>query len=212
VIAIKPLHELCAVDLMTRDVIVLTEQMSLRAAGTLLVSARSTGAPVVDDSGRCIGVLSTTDFLRLALNQEHPKQLPLPLSCSYETDCRLTDGEVVKLCTLPPGACAIQGKNGPGCTGLCICREPNSVLTDWQMVEVEKLPVDEVRCFMTPDPVTAVPETPIHTLARMMIDTHIHRVIIVDAEQKPVGIVSSTDLLALLAYPHDGPANDPSAE
>jgi CBS domain-containing protein len=53
---------------------------------------------------------------------------------------------------------------------------------------------------MTPDPVTAQPTTSIGVLARMMIDAHIHRVIIVDVERRPVGVVSSTDLLATLAY------------
>jgi CBS-domain-containing membrane protein len=33
----------------------------------------------------------------------------------------------------------------------------------------------------------------------MMIDAHIHRVIVLDEERKPVGIVSSTDLMAALA-------------
>ena len=36
-------------------------------------------------------------------------------------------------------------------------------------------------------------------LARRMIDVHIHRVIVVDQSGKPIGIVSSTDVLAALA-------------
>jgi CBS domain-containing protein len=34
----------------------------------------------------------------------------------------------------------------------------------------------------------------------MMIDAHIHRVIVVDEEERPIGIVSNTDVLAALAY------------
>jgi predicted transcriptional regulator len=44
------------------------------------------------------------------------------------------------------------------------------------------------------------PETPLHDLARKMIDAHIHRLIVVDKEEKPVGVVSSTNVLAALAY------------
>lgn len=36
-------------------------------------------------------------------------------------------------------------------------------------------------------------------LARMMTDAHLHRLVVVDAQGRPVGIVSSTDVLAALA-------------
>ena len=52
---------------------------------------------------------------------------------------------------------------------------------------------------MTADPVTALPTTQVRELARMMIDAHIHRIIIVDEEKRPVGVVSTTDVLAALA-------------
>jgi CBS-domain-containing membrane protein len=75
----------------------------------------------------------------------------------------------------------------------CVCSE-------WQVVEVENLPADEVGCFMTPDPVMVTPDTDITDLARMMLDAHIHRVIVVDKDRCPVGVVSTTDILAAVAY------------
>jgi CBS domain-containing protein len=207
----KHLWDLVASDLMTQKVVVLPDWMPLREGASTLLRAGSTGAPVVDAAGRCVGVLSTSDFLRLAAYRNRPPRTLRPLSCAFLTDNQLSDGETVTLCTLPHGTCSLQGQQKPGCLGLPICREPHGVSTEWQVVEVEKLPTDEVRCFMTPDPVTTGPGTSIHALARMMIDAHIHRVIIVDGEQKPVGIVSSTDLLAALAYPHDDSTSDPSA-
>jgi predicted transcriptional regulator len=33
----------------------------------------------------------------------------------------------------------------------------------------------------------------------MMMDAHIHRVIVVDSENRPIGVVSSTDILAAVA-------------
>jgi CBS domain-containing protein len=54
--------------------------------------------------------------------------------------------------------------------------------------------------YMTQDPVTVSPGTHISDLARMMTDAHIHRVIVVDGQNRPVGIVSSTDILAAVAY------------
>jgi CBS domain-containing protein len=79
------------------------------------------------------------------------------------------------------------------------------VLADWQVVDAEALPADEVRQYMTADPVAAAPDTPVRALARMMLDAHVHRVIVVDGGRRPVGVVSTTDVLAALAYAGDGP-------
>jgi CBS domain-containing protein len=49
------------------------------------------------------------------------------------------------------------------------------------------------------DPVTVPPTKPVRELARMMIDGHIHRIIVVDEQCRPVGMVSSTDILAVMA-------------
>jgi len=71
--------------------------------------------------------------------------------------------------------------------------------SDWQVFDSDELPPEEVGNFMTPDPVTTLPATHIGELARMMIDAHIHRIIIVDERNCPVGVVSSTDILAAVA-------------
>ena len=67
------------------------------------------------------------------------------------------------------------------------------------MGEVGELPDQAVRDYMTHDPVTVFVTATIGELARKMIDVHIHRVIVVDNSGKPIGIVSSTDLLAAMA-------------
>jgi CBS-domain-containing membrane protein len=69
----------------------------------------------------------------------------------------------------------------------------------WQIFEPDTLPQDAVRHYMTADPVTVTVSSRIGELAQMMLDARIHRVIVVDANQRPIGIVSSTDLLAALA-------------
>ena len=45
-----------------------------------------------------------------------------------------------------------------------------------------------------------VAATPIRELAREMSDADIHRVIVVDEQERPIGVVSSTDVLAAMAY------------
>jgi CBS domain-containing protein len=131
--------DLTVSQFMTREVITIPRDLLLQEAAQILTRSQVSGAPVVDAAGRCVGVLSATDFFRRA-----------------------------------------AGKGF----------EP--VLTA------------RVAEHMTPDPVAVSPTTPIRDLARMMIDAHIHRVIVVDPEQKPIGIVSSTDILAAVAYACSG--------
>ena len=199
----KPLSDLTAGDLMTREVVRLPEDTPLRDAARLLLQHQIGGAPVVDREGKCVGVFSSVDVLRLAERRADPTQPvapALPITCSFQRTHRTRDGNEVTLCTLPPGVCPIQ-RTRKGPEGEMIeCSQPHCVLVDWQMVEPEKLPADAVRRFMTADPVTARPDTPVRALARMMIDAHIHRVVVVDEKRVPVGVVSSTDLLAALAY------------
>ena len=199
----RVLAELTANDLMAEDIVLLPEDMPLRQAARLFLRNQIGGAPVVDSQGRCVGVLSSIDFLRMAERRAdvtNPAGPPLPITCSFQVKHRTADGRDVILCNLASGVCPIQVKQtGPEGEELLVCSQPHCVLVDWQVVELEKLPNDEVRQFMTADPVTVAPATSIRTLARMMIDAHIHRVIVVDEERQPIGIVSSTDLLAVLA-------------
>jgi CBS domain-containing protein len=68
--------------------------------------------------------------------------------------------------------------------------------SDWQVFEAEEEGAEKVGAYMTVDPVTTKPTTRMSDLARMMLDAHIHRVIVVDEQNRPVGVVSSTDILA----------------
>jgi CBS-domain-containing membrane protein len=79
-----------------------------------------------------------------------------------------------------------------------LCLRPPGEIGDGQQV-AEELPADAVGRYMTTDVVTAGPQTPLPELARMMVDAHIHRVTVVDEQGRPVGIVSSTDVLAAVA-------------
>lgn len=193
----RSLSDLTACDVMSRNVVRLPQNLPLRDAARLLKQHQIGGAPVVNTQDQCVGVLSATDFLRLA--EPRPGAVR-PVRCAFQAKQVGTDGQELTLCTLPPGVCPVQVKqSGPSGEVVTVCGQPHCVLADWQLVDVESLPHDEIRRFMTPDPVMAKPLTPVRTLARMMIDAHVHRVIVVDEARRPIGIVSSTDLLAVLA-------------
>jgi len=147
----KPLHSLTAEDLMTATVVTIPVNMSLRCAARTLTRAGVSGAPVVDETGRCVGVLSTTDFLKLAGFEHQPGPFAPQVEC------------------------------------------------DWQVPDPDEVPDDDVRTLMTADPVTVGRQTLLGDLARRMLDAHIHRVIVDDGKGRPVGIVSTIDVLAAVA-------------
>jgi tRNA nucleotidyltransferase (CCA-adding enzyme) len=151
----KPLLALTANDLMSTPVTMIPREMSIESAARLLRRADVSGAPVVDDYGRCIGVVSAGDFVAWAAEPDRPDWHP---------------------------------HGNPGCAHAA-----------WQMMEIDDLPKGEVQQLMTGDPVTASPNTSIGDLARQMVDAHIHRVVVVDKENRPKGIVSTTDILVAIA-------------
>jgi CBS-domain-containing membrane protein len=148
----KTLFDLTAEDVMSQDVLTIPAGMSVRAAAHRLAQAGVSGAPVVDDWGRCLGVLSKTDLVRYIERGPRP--------------------------AMP---------------------NPSSPISDWQMMDLDALPGDNVTSFMTPAKVTTQRNTRIGELARIMYDSHIHRVLITDCAGKVVGIVSPMDILAALA-------------
>jgi CBS domain-containing protein len=102
------------------------------------------------DDGRCIGVLSSSDFVTWA------------------------------------------GKDGNG--------KAIHFLAPWgEMIDIDDSPDNEIRHYMTAQPVTVAPTAPLGGLAQKMVDAHIHRVLVVVDESRPQGIVTSTDILAAVA-------------
>jgi CBS domain-containing protein len=146
--ASKPILALTAGDLMTTPVTTIPESMTLREAAQLLSRSNISGAPVLDREGRCLGVLSSHDFVTWA------------------------------------------GKGG----------KEISFLAPWgEMINVEDAPDNAMRHYMTAQPVTVTPTTPIGELAQMMIDVHIHRILVVVDHDQPCGIVTTTDIVAAVA-------------
>jgi CBS domain-containing protein len=199
-IATKPLSALTAGEVMSREIVTISQDIRLRDAAQRLAAAGVHGAPVVDGTGRCVGILSVSDIARWVA------RLPAPPAGAFRTCpyCELgrgAAGQNVAVCKLAPGACVVQRQEaGPGGELLTTCAAPFGVCVgEWQILEPEALPSGFVREQMTADPVMAPADTPLGKLARMMIDASVHRVIIVDVGRRPVGIVSCTDLIAAIA-------------
>jgi predicted transcriptional regulator len=151
VTAAKPLFALTAADLMSQPLVLIPQEMSLAGAAHLLTQAQVSGAPVVDGEGRCIGVISATDFVHLAE----------------------------------------QGRGS-----VCGCAD---IYQSWTIVESEEENAETVQNFMCADPVLIAPNTNLGDLARMMLEAHIHRLIVARDDGRPIGVVTSTDILAAVA-------------
>jgi CBS-domain-containing membrane protein len=200
----KPFAALTAGDLMSRDLVLVRRDMILREAATLLERAQVSGAPVVDAAGRCVGLVSSADFLRWAA-QEHPTfPSDLPRTCSYQHVFRAADGSLEVRCTLPPGTCAVQRPGDLSGGPEPVCTMPHAVLADWQVVQSAELPPAAVGDCMTKDFTTATPDVRIGVLAQRMLAAGVHCLVVVDAQQRPVGLVSTTDVLAALVRSDDG--------
>jgi CBS domain-containing protein len=147
--AVKRFLALTAADLMTVPVRTIPQEMPLREAARLLHRANISGAPVVDGEGRCVGVLSSSDFVTWAGKAEADSV------------------------------------------------EAASFIAPWgELISIEESADHEIRRYMTAEPVTAAPTDPVGELAQTMADYHIHRVLVVGQDNRPCGIVTSTDVLA----------------
>jgi CBS domain-containing protein len=62
----------------------------------------------------------------------------------------------------------------------------------------------KVRHLMSRPAVTVHLATTVQRAARLMLDEHIHRVVVVDEEGGPVGVLTSTDLLRAILGDEDG--------
>jgi CBS domain-containing protein len=164
----RPLTGLCAADIMSQSVVMIPREMSLQGAARMLALAGVTGAPVVDAAGRCIGVLSATDFMNW-VKEDHKND--------------------------PTNHCG-----GPLCTS-------------WQIPEDADDANGCVESYMTKDPVLVTANVKIGELARMMMDAHIHRLIVVDRiTGRPIGVVSSMDILAAVARADRGTPDECDSE
>ncbi len=65
-IAVDRLMTLKVKDVMTRKVICVAKNQRLSDAAGLFLEKGISGAPVIDEHGRCVGVLSAIDYVRRA--------------------------------------------------------------------------------------------------------------------------------------------------
>jgi CBS domain-containing protein len=104
--ATKRLLALTAADLMTTPVMTIPQGASLREAARLLCGSDISGAPVVDLHGRCIGVLSSRDFVTWAGKEGKPISFIAPwgelIDVEGEPDNEIRHYMTVEVITVAP--------------------------------------------------------------------------------------------------------------
>lgn len=149
--AIERLQNMRVAQIMATDVISVHEDQAMCEAAQLFKNCGITGAPVVDSLGRCVGVLSATDYVESKLEEK----------------C--------------------------GCVTHVATSYDRSGLT-----RVEVLDNECVRAHMSPKVQTIREHSSIVAAGRLMCEGHIHRLIVVDRQGRPVGVVTSLDLVSAL--------------
>ena len=89
------LNDLTAAHVMREDVVAVEKQAAVQDAVRLMGENRVTGVPVVDSRRRCVGVISSTDILKL--QQEDPE---LKAARYYDPDTLSWESIPAKLPTL----------------------------------------------------------------------------------------------------------------
>jgi CBS domain-containing protein len=154
--AIERLLSLRVADIMNRNVVTIPASASLTDAARVLRENDITGAPVVDDQGRCVGVLSNSDI-------------------AFRESIR-----------------PASGNSAP---------DPNQVLVRTspdESYQTESLIDERAESHMSPLIQTLSPQAPLLNAARALCEQHIHRLVIVGEDHRPIGIVSSLDIVAAL--------------
>jgi CBS domain-containing protein len=149
--------ELKAKDVMTSDPVTVGPATKISELARVLGDHEISGAPVVDQQGRVIGVVSKTDLIRRCAQGIND----IPPACLFEVLCEQDEDDGASQALPEPLVC--------------------------------------VGDFMTEDPLTVTPEISARTIGGLMADRRVHRVIVVDEESFPIGIITSLDLLRALS-------------
>jgi len=70
--------KLAAKDIMNSHVVSITDTMDLREVATIFIEEGITGAPVVDEMGHLVGVISQSDLVEYELATEHELTVEAP--------------------------------------------------------------------------------------------------------------------------------------
>jgi CBS domain-containing protein len=173
------MRPITAADLMNPKVLAVRDDMTLRELAAFLIRNQITGAPVEDGGGRLVGVVSTVDIAEAVLaGQEEASG----------------DGEA-------ESGAAAGAMAGAGGDIAFFAQDWEEEPDEEDLAELQLAEGDEddllVRDIMTPAVYSVAEDATVSEVASRMLDSHVHR-LLVTREDRPVGIITTSDLLGLL--------------
>lgn len=154
-------EKITAEQIMNPEVMTVRDDLTVAELAAFLIDQEISGAPVEDDRGNLVGVVSLSDIVRVASSG----------GSRYAPE-----------------------------------HDPSFYVRGWEesveAEDLESLHFDDegllVRDIMTPSVFSVEASTPVREVARSMMDSHLHRLLVV-RDGRVVGILSTSDMLGLLA-------------
>lgn len=144
-------------DVMTQNPITIGLQAALPEAIQILAEKRISGLPVVDESGKLLGIISETDLMWQETGITPPAYIMFLDSVIY-------------------------------------LQNPAAYNRDLHKVLGQT--VGEV---MSKNPITVPPDKPLKDAARLMNEKNVHRLPVLDSEDKVIGILTRGDIVRAMA-------------
>jgi CBS domain-containing protein len=162
-------------EIMQRQVVTVTPDTSVRSLLKRLASAQISGVPVVTADGEIVGVVSTTDVIRLGADE-----------------AEVPGGEL----TWEPLAIPSEEYDEESSAAFFMQSDGWSFPTEEQALAVPERVFDgfTVSDIMTPAVFTVKPRDTVEDVAKFLLRGRIHRALVVEDGQL-LGIVTSFDLL-----------------
>ena len=170
-------------DIMQTDVVTIATDATARDVARLLADEHISGVPVLDGAGQLVGVVSSTDLVRLAAEDADVQLVTSALRLGERVVA--TDESEEPMEEDPYGF--FLPEDSPLTDRGLLAELPESRL--------DTTPVEEI---MTPATFTVEPDTPVTDLCEFLVRGRIHRAVVVEDRQL-AGIVTSADVLRAVA-------------
>ncbi len=214
-------------EVMTRDVVTLTPELSVAHAWERLLKNLIKAAPVVDAASQVIGMLTDEDLLnRAGLRQR--------MSVATRLDAELVNEEIRNLQSSPlkvaevmtqpvvtaqakePLGVAAARMAKSGMKRLPVLDESGKLVGVLSRVDILRQVTDAkvgakhipegagktVRAVMSLDMPLVPFDADLMTIVNQFVETDTHRLIVVDAQGQPIGLISDADVVARVQAPH----------